>query len=238
MVFCWFFTRADAVAFWKQWLWLISVVVFGVAVFGAWRLGVLGRVWQGVIIPLGQIVLKTAKDWERKFALSLIGLLLGLIGMVFAVYSTYVATPKLSMEIVSRIDLLRANEIGGMDLTYKGVKLGTNQTVTMLLVKVCNDGNAALRKSAYLSPIGLQIDGGSIIQGSLASTSNAYLEKNVQITNSSEQVTFPPIVLEPHDFFLLKLLVLHSYQTNLSFHAFGILVGARTIDFKSAGKAG
>jgi hypothetical protein len=100
-------------------------------------------------------------------------------------------------------------------------------------LRVRNTGNECVLKSFYdvNEPLGLSVTKGKIIEkAELISTSNEYIRRNLKIIfDSTGQLSFSDVILEPNEFYTLKLLILHVKGQNPIIHPKGKIAGIKNI---------
>lgn len=142
---------------------------------------------------------------------------------------------ELRYEIIANTNVLDFNaEISKLEVIYDSTNLKqTKENLRIYTVKIINSGSQNLLKEFYdeNDPIGIRISSGKIIERpELIQASNEYLERNVKIENYElDQISFSQVILEPGEFFLLKLLVLHRTDSIPSIYSFGKIAGQNKI---------
>src|SRR6266478_2827215 len=162
----------------------------------------------------------TFRNWEHKYALTFMGVILAFLFGGFSVYVYLQKTaPNLRVEEISNANVIDVREdVGKLDILFNGANLrDKHQTLALVTLRVMNDGAAPISKGAYddVDPIGLEVNGGDITKAELFNASSTNIAKSMKVfvlTNS--MVTFAPVILEAGDFFWIKLLILHSEKGN------------------------
>ena len=119
-----------------------------------------------------------------------------------------------------------------LEVLYQGLDIAkSGKTLSVLLVRVVNRGAANLLNTHYdgRAPVGIFVGDGTLIRGELSATSNDYLAKAARLSVSDSTVTFEPVILEPGEWFLVKLLVLHGAGTQPSVASRGKIAGMHDI---------
>ena len=168
-----------------------------------------------------------------QIVISLIGLFAGTIG----IYAFFFQEKKVSIEyeILSNTNVLDINaDITKLDITYGGTSLkSNNENLRVINIRIRNNGNESILKDYYdeHDPLGLTIGNGRIIERpELINTSSEYLKKNVKINfDSSGKITFNEVILEPDQYFTIKLLVLHPTNQIPGIISFGKIAGQNNI---------
>lgn len=199
-------------------------------------------------------VFKIFRFWETKYALTFMGFVVGVLGFAFGLW-VYLqrTTPNLKIEVTSNANVIDVKEdVGKIEIIYEGVNLReTQQTLALVTLKISNDGAAPIRKSDYddKAPLGIAITNGNIAKVELFGPSNAYLRGQMKATVVTNLwVIFPentgvggryattavidPIILEPGDFFWMKVLILHNEKSGFDIMPVGKIAGVKAISFK------
>lgn len=186
------------------------------------------------------------------------GFIVGVLSIAFAYYIWQKSNPSLRMEVVSSASVIDVKEdVGKLEVFYNGVNLRSNhQTLAVVTLKILNDGGAPIVKGAYddAFPFGVEVTQGEITKAEVIAASNDYLTNMAKITTSlvafsprdptnsawnpphdkiTSRVTLNPVILDPGDFILLKLLILHNEQTNFDIKSIGKIAGVKEISFKA-----
>jgi hypothetical protein len=162
--------------------------------------------------------------------------LLGVIAAAITIYAFLMdKSAELRYEIISNTNVLDFNaDIGNLQVTYDSTDLKeTNENLRIYTVKVISTGEKNILKEFYDSndPLGLEIDLGRIIERpEIIQTSSVYLNRNVKIENyTSNRLTFSQVILEPGEFYVIKLLVIHKMDKIPKLASFGKIAGQKTI---------
>jgi hypothetical protein len=121
-----------------------------------------------------------------------------------------------------------------LDVLYDGVSLKSSaQTLSLLVVRVANSGATSIRINDYdaVVPVGLEVSGNAQIREFNTSSSNSYLtpERIGARSKTSNSITFNPVILEPKDFFDVRLLIQLPVATTADFIPFGKIAGISNI---------
>jgi hypothetical protein len=179
-------------------------------------------------------LMKKLGQLEKKFAWSLMGTLVGIAGIVFAAVTFfYEKKPSLTYEIVSNTSVVDVREsVDMLVVLYDGKDIQKNhETLRILVIKVVNDGSGAVLKSYYdgNDPLGLTLTNGRVIQSDVIDASSDYLRKQIKPERRSPtMITFSDVILEPKDFFVIKVLILTSDEVqDLGLRPIGTLANVR-----------
>ncbi len=186
--------------------------------------------------------MKTIEDnfWSKRFwqtAIAVTGLVSALIGIYSFIFQG--RNQQLDFEILTNTNVLDINaDITKLDITYDRSSLkSNNQSLRVVNLRIRNTGDEGILKSFYDNndPLGVMITKGRIIEKpELVSTSNEYINKNLTIRfDSLGKLTFSDIILEPNDFYTVKLLLLHVTKEIPEIHATGKIAGIQQINVVS-----
>jgi hypothetical protein len=144
--------------------------------------------------------------------------------------------PDLNYIITANTSVLDIREkLGSLDVLYHGESLSKNKKdLRLITFEVINQGDTAILSNFYDSndPVGFSIIDGKIAdEPILIEASNKYLENKLVIEKRSDSsVLFSNVILEPSEFFKIKLLVLHDVSKNPTIESFGKVAGVNKID--------
>lgn len=148
---------------------------------------------------------------------------LGLLGTIMGIIigiDTYLFPPtiEINYEILSETNLLEIDkDISNLIIQYAGEDLkANNSNLKILVLNIENSGDKTITKDSYDIDdlLGVEIRGGRVIESPIivntSASNKVYLEKNlsVEVVGDSE-VRFSDIILEPGDFFTVKLPYVH-----------------------------
>lgn len=164
-------------------------------------------------------------------------ILVGLISAVLGIYTFFFQERKFQVdyEILANTNVLDINaDITKLDITYDGSSLkSNNQSLRIINLRVKNTGTESILKNYYDSkdPLGAFVEKGKVIEKpELITTSNDYIKKNLEIRfDSLGKLTFSDIILEPNEFFTIKLLILHKTNVTPILHSSGKIAGVKDI---------
>ncbi len=170
------------------------------------------------------------------FASKTILALLGIAGAVVTIYAfLQEKTVDVRYEIIANTNVLDFNEdLSKLEVLYDSTNLKqTNENLRIVTIKVVNNGQEHLLNEFYdlNDPLGIEISSGAIIEKpELIQTSNDYLRRNLKFTNSDNRITFPQIILESGEFFIIKLLILHKTKVIPNIQSYGKIAGQKRIE--------
>jgi hypothetical protein len=149
-------------------------------------------------------------------------------------------SPKIQVEVLSNYNVLDIKaDVSKLDILYDSTSLKQkNENLRIITLRIINAGTEAVLKGHYdeSDPIGLQVKNGYFIEKpDIIETSNSYLKKNLHLLISTkDQFSFSSFIIEPHEFFILKLVVLHPTDTIPTLTAFGKVAGQKSIKIINA----
>lgn len=166
--------------------------------------------------------------------------ILAIIGFGFAIYQTFVYEKRgqilVSVEPPARVFDVH-QPIGGLEVSYAGENLRSSKKALWIVrASIKNSGNAEIKKGDYdeQAPLGLQIDGGHVVDVPTLQTTVSYLQQNLKVRASSQQLLFSPVILEPDDSFQVNLLVLGPENARPTVSAFGKIAGIKSLVVSTA----
>src|SRR6185436_1111771 len=172
---------------------------------------------------------------DRNFGWSFLGFVLAVIFGALAVYSEFwkKTAPILEYELLSNTPVLEVREkLPDLEVLYQGEDIAkAGRTLSVMLCRVVNHGSANLLSAHYdnKASIGIAVNGGTLIRAELSATSNPYLATAAAVRAHGSTVAFEPVILEPGEWFLVKLLVLHKADSPPSLTAHGKIAGMHSI---------
>lgn len=174
---------------------------------------------------------------NKKYAWSLLGVVLALLFGGITVYSEFIRDrkPKLRFEIVSNAGVLDVREeLGKLEILYDGIDIKkSKQSLRVVVVRVVNFGELDILIDHYDErvPLGFLVSNGELLRVEPLEASNRYLSSNLHVSvTDSVRGVFEPIILESKEFFAFKALILHDQGTPPTLSPQGKIAGIRTID--------
>lgn len=166
--------------------------------------------------------------------------LLAILGFAIAIYQGFFYERRGNITITidppARVfDLHRS--IGGLEVSYAGEDLRlSKKTLWILTAAIRNTGNAEIKKGDYddQAPLGLQIDGGEIVDVPTVRTPITYLQQNFKVKTVNQKIFFSPVIVEPEDSIYISFLILGPENTRPTISAFGKIAGARSVTLINA----
>ena len=160
------------------------------------------------------------KEIDKKCAISFfMGLVFGGLGIYAGFF--FQRSPNIDFTILSNSNVVDVHtELSKLDLIYDGLNIkNTKKNLKLITLKIINSGNKGVVEQDYATnhPMGIKIKNGTIVESpNLVQASNNYLEQSINFTliDSSRTVVFSNVILDPDDFFEIKLLLLHDKFTH------------------------
>ena len=183
------------------------------------------------------------RDLDRKFAWSFLGVLLALLFGGITIQREFFSDsgPRLRYDILTSTPVLDVREdVSKLSVLFDGVDIRQQKkSLRVITVRVVNDSQKDILKGYYdeAEPLGLRISSGRIIRSDLVTGSIPYLERQlVPWQQDDTTLVFPSVILESHEYFVVKLLVLHDEDKQPAVTAIGKVAGIRTIPVAEAFK--
>ncbi len=157
------------------------------------------------------------------------------------------STRKLYLDVLTSTAVLDIREqLPNLKISYDGIDIREkNLSLQILTIKAVNDSTRDILKGHYDpdDPVGLKVTAGKVIRTELIEASSDYLQRNVSFDSPANSVIhFKDVILDAHEFFVLKLLVLHPSSQEISIEPVGHISGMQSIiirePFKDVGRPG
>lgn len=180
---------------------------------------------------------------ERKFAWSFVGVLLALLFGGITIQREFFSesSPHLRYDILTSTAVLDLREdVSKLSVLFDGIDIRQQKkSLRVITVRVVNDSQKDILKGYYdeAEPLGLRLSTGRIIRSDLVTGSNPYLERQlVPRQRDDRTLVFPVVILESQEYFVVKLLVLHTEGEQPEITPIGKIAGIRTIPVAEAYK--
>ena len=171
----------------------------------------------------------------------LAAIVIAAIGTLAAIITIYVFVSqskkiKLQYEIMANTNVLDIHtELTKLDILYDGQSLKRGKdNLRIMNIKIVNNGSENILKTFYddNDPLGFTILNGKIIENpEILETSCDYLNQNLAVSlDSLGRVKFSKVIIEPNDYFVLKVLILHKSEISPDLVPVGKIAGVRIID--------
>lgn len=154
---------------------------------------------------------------DRKFPWSFLGFLAGISFGIFGIYTVffYAKAPDLKVVVLSSAPVLSIREnVQELEIMFKGKNIRqSHQALTLMNIKLINLGNVPVRPGDFDEKdlLSLILKEGDIVKADVIETTDTYLKKVfAQTVIDSQNIRFPPFILEPSNFMSIRILVLHN----------------------------
>lgn len=163
--------------------------------------------------------------------------IIGILGSLVTIYAFFFAESRsaLQYEIVADTSVLDIRaDLSRLEILYNKSNLKEkNENLRIITVRIVNTGNVNILKDFYddEEPLGLKTEGGNIIETpEVLEGSNQYLKNNAKIyLVSPEIVKFSKVIIEPKEYFTIKLLILHKAEILPKIIPIGKIAGIKFI---------
>jgi hypothetical protein len=163
--------------------------------------------------------------------------LFGLIGTIITIYAFFEQqNVDLRYEVIANTNVLDFNaDLNNLEVLYDSTNLKqTKENLRIFTIRVINNGNKPIIKEFYdeNDPVGLMINTGTLVEKpEIIKTSNDYIKRTLKVANySNKKISFTPIIIEPDEYFIIKLLVLHKKGTSPKIFSLGKVAGQKDIN--------
>jgi hypothetical protein len=157
-----------------------------------------------------------------KNIITAVGFIIGFIGSALGIYGYFYPTKvaDLQYQITSNTNVLDVKaQVSNLDIMFRGESLKkTNSNLKIITIKVVNIGTESIIIDYYDDNelLGIRLDTGRIIEvPAILYTSNQYLRNNLKVNQDTPNtIYFSKVILDPGDYFVVKLVVIHdtNYQ--------------------------
>lgn len=173
---------------------------------------------------------------DKRFAWSFLGFMLAAIFGGITIYTEFyrVDNPELVVEILNDTNVLDVKEdVNELKIFYGDVDIKSlNQTLSVLFLRVKNDGGAPILNGYYDNkyPLNIALKDGKFLKAEQTSSTNNYLKTSALPTiNSEKTILLPNIILEQGESYTIKILTLHSADSDVEINVLGKIAGVRNI---------
>lgn len=158
----------------------------------------------------------------------------------------YAAEKKNGLEILTlgKVDVVDFNrDLRELNVSYDNTDLKTtNQNIGIYTIRVANNGTEHIRLEDYDpdAPIGLRVLSGKIVDDPrIIFEGNRYLFQSVKLKKQGEDsITMSSVILDPGEFFTMKVLVLYNIFNEPELTAFGKVAGQKEVPVMYAADSG
>src|SRR5436305_697066 len=120
---------------------------------------------------------------ERGYAWSMLGAIVGIVGVILAIFALRERRAELQFQLISESNVLDVHTpVAALDVLYQGESLQKRQlNLRVITLRVANTGDADILQSQYDQrlPCGLAITRGRIVEIRLLSTNSSYLRNSL-----------------------------------------------------------
>lgn len=181
---------------------------------------------------------ETLLKHERKLPYSFISTILGLVGVIAAVYFSmyYEKKPQLDIEILSQFSALDIKEsVDSLDVIYNNNSLNAKgQSLSVVELKVVNNGDAPILITYYdpQSKAGFTVKNGEIPEIPIITSSRTpYKTEEIHLElTKANSILLPHVIINSGDYYIIKLIVLHNSNLKPSIEPFGVIAGFDSIN--------
>jgi hypothetical protein len=181
-------------------------------------------------------LLSSLKQIEKRYAWSLLGVILAILFGILAVYTDFWRDrrPELRFQIVSDASVLDVREqLGNLEVIYDGMDIQKAQkSLRVIVVRVINEGPDDILKTHYDDnrPLGFRVAKGTLIRAEVLTSSSPYLQDSLNpVHQPPDRVVFSPVILEAGEWFTIKSLILHPEEDHPIVRPLGKIAGVRDI---------
>ncbi len=160
----------------------------------------------------------------------------GLIGTIITIYAFFEnQNVDLRYEIIANTNVLDFNaDLNKLEVSYDSTNLKqAKENLRIFTIRVINNGNKPIIKEFYdeNDPLGLKISTGTLVEKpEIIKTSNDYIKRTLKVINyDNKKISLTPIIIEPDEYFIIKLLVLHKKNTSPQIFSLGKIAGQKEI---------
>jgi len=181
---------------------------------------------------------KTLKEVENKFTWTLFGFILALFFGFITVYTEFIKENKPDLNFIEKTNttVLDIKEnVGELDILYQGESLNKkNKDLKIITFEVKNEGDMPILQTFYDDKdlVGFRIENGTIADKPIIiETSNDYLQSTLKINKLSDnKALFSKVIMEPFEYFKIKLLILHDKGKEPKLYPIGKIANIQKID--------
>ncbi|SRX75643.1 hypothetical protein [Aequorivita antarctica] len=142
---------------------------------------------------------------------------------------------EIKYSILAETNVLDLNaDVNKLEVIYDSINLNRNNlNLKIYSIKIENIGNKSLSPNFYevSDSIGVKLKGGKVIdQPEIVQTSSNYLDEKLKVVlNKSSELKFSQVILDPKEFFIIKILVLHKNNAKLQVISTGKIASQKDI---------
>ncbi|MFZ6039755.1 hypothetical protein ACOV11_04510 [Vibrio natriegens] len=174
---------------------------------------------------------------EKKLPYTFLSTVLAVVSLVAAFYFSifYEKQPQLDIEVLSQFSALDIKEsVNSLDVIYNNESLNAQGlSLSVIELKVVNNGDAPILRDYYdpKSKPGFKLSNGIIPEQPLiVGSETSYNDEEITLEKISDNsVLLPQLILNPRDFYIVKIIVLHNSSEKPSIQEFGVIAGFKKI---------
>lgn len=169
---------------------------------------------------------------EKKYSWGLLALVFA-IGLALYTEVWKETSPRLEIEILSNEPVLDVRErLPDLEVTYQSEDIAkSGNTISVVLARVLNKGSERIIAQSYdpESPIEIQLKNGTLVRSDTSDASNPYLRGKARVSRILNTITLPRLIIEPGEWFIIKLLAVHKIESRPEISVFGKIAGQHEI---------
>lgn len=167
--------------------------------------------------------------------------LLAILGTGITIYA-FLQEKKVNLryEVIANTNVLDFNaDINKLEVYYDSTNLKqTKENLRIYTVKIINNGDKDILNNLYdpNEPLGIKISSGRIIEPpEIIESSSDYIKRNLKVIDyQRDKISFSQIIIESGEYFIVKLLVLHSKDDTPNILSTGKIAGQSSVSVVNA----
>jgi hypothetical protein len=145
-----------------------------------------------------------------------------------------VDTPSMIVEVLTDTNVLDVKEdVNELKVYYGAVDIKSlNQTLSVLFLRIKNNGGAPILNGYYDKkyPLNITLSEGKFLKVEQSSSTNDYLLSSAIPSIETEQkILLPEIILESGESYTIKILTIHSSESEVDLNVLGKIAGIKDI---------
>ena len=178
---------------------------------------------------------KWYKELDKKFSWSFFGFFVGILGLIFGLYTFYhKEKPNVQFEVVTNTDVFNLNEnIGKLQILFNDENvLSIDTTLKLVTVKFINSGDASINKEDFDKDYLVNLNFENFIiadKPNIIDYSNSYLKDRFSFSYKSNSIQINPIILDENDFVIFKILLIGARNEIVQMTSSGKIAGQKNI---------
>lgn len=178
---------------------------------------------------------------EKRFAWSLVGTFLAVVGLVYAYISVQEKRPELSLTLMSEVNVLDVHApLRDLDITFQNQNIQQqNLNLRIVTIRLENTGDVDILQGQYdqQQSWGFEIKPGRVVEARMVGANDPYLRRSLQPQLRNDSIVLNKVILERRKHVDFAVTLLHPKQVEPSLHSFGKIAGIdklRVIDENEA----